>query len=263
MLLVAIFGLVHFVFLDAGYFSTTARIKDKRTPLEATLANVGSLETLELLEKVTKNSAVQPAEEKFRRLKLRWGYMEGEVLGLHWRIGRAGQVGGLQHRFRCPDQCSRVGKGGTSAACWFTTRKFNFHACASSCAARSNSKIRSLIVEIEGGLEAMAALGWQQVQEDGEEVLTLAKGAATMAQVRCILEAQQEFKKNDRQLKRTKSSASLPGSEEQAALRAQIEADRLERATRSPVTADSVAQALPGEGARIATAKDCGIKCEC
>jgi hypothetical protein len=181
----------------AGYFSTTARIKDKRTPLEATLANVGSLETLELLEKVTKNSAVQPAEEKFRRLKL------------------------------------------------------------------SNSKIRSLIVEIEGGLEAMAALGWQQVQEDGEEVLTLAKGAATMAQVRCILEAQQEFKKNDRQLKRTKSSASLPGSEEQAALRAQIEADRLERATRSPVTADSVAQALPGEGARIATAKDCGIKCEC
>lgn len=49
---------------------------------------------------------------------------------------------------------------------------------------RSNAKIRSLIVEIEGGLEAMAALGWQQVQEEGEEVLTLAKGAATMAQVR-------------------------------------------------------------------------------
>lgn len=45
-------------------------------------------------------------------------------------------------------------------------------------------------------------------------------------QVRSILEAQQEFKKNDRQLKRAKSSASLPGSEEQAALRAQIEADR-------------------------------------
>lgn len=37
---------------------------------------------------------------------------------------------------------------------------------------------------MEGGLEAMAALGWQQVQEEGEEVLTLAKGAATMAQVR-------------------------------------------------------------------------------
>lgn len=181
----------------AGYFSTTARIKDKRTPLEAALANVGSLETLELLEKVTKNSAVQPAEEKYRRLKL------------------------------------------------------------------SNAKIRSLVAEVEGGLEAMAALGWQQVQEEGEEVLTLAKGAATMAQVRCILEAQQEFKKNDRQLKRAKSSASLPGSDEQAALRAQIEADRLERAARSPVAKDSVAQALPGEGARIATAKDCGIQCEC
>jgi len=45
-------------------------------------------------------------------------------------------------------------------------------------------------------------------------------------QVRLILEAQQEFKKSDRQLKRAKSSASLPGSEEQAALRVQIEADR-------------------------------------
>lgn len=48
----------------------------------------------------------------------------------------------------------------------------------------SNAKIRSLVAEVEGGLEAMAALGWQQVQEEGEEVLTLAKGAATMAQVR-------------------------------------------------------------------------------
>ena len=87
----------------AGYFSTTARIKDKRTPLEAALSNVGrcapgraaaapvraaclrahapacslprpaSLESLELMEKLTKNSAVQPAEEKFRRLKLRCG----------------------------------------------------------------------------------------------------------------------------------------------------------------------------------------------
>lgn len=164
----------------------------------------------------------------------------------------------------------------------------------------SNSKIRSLVVDMEGGLEAMAALGWQQAEEEGEQVLTLAKGAATMAQVRrggtvlvpaharrgsaaggkrwhawvrssplpsqlavfchccfsciatasghanrfkssllldrlpsrsrpqvrLILEAQQEFKKSDRQLKRAKSSASLPGSEEQAALRAQIEADR-------------------------------------
>lgn len=44
--------------------------------------------------------------------------------------------------------------------------------------------------------------------------------------MRSILEAQQEFKKNDRQLKRAKSNASLPGSQEQAALRAQIEADR-------------------------------------
>ena len=40
-------------------------------------------------------------------------------------------------------------------------------------APRSNSKIRSLVLEVEGGLEAMVALGWQQTQQDGEEVLTL------------------------------------------------------------------------------------------
>lgn len=88
--------------LPAGYFSTTARIKE-RTPLDTALRAVGrcgpaaaccaaawphvpeppadwwphhapapcSLEALELLERITKNAAVQPAEEKFRKLKLR------------------------------------------------------------------------------------------------------------------------------------------------------------------------------------------------
>jgi hypothetical protein len=35
-----------------GYFSTTARIKDKRSPLESALIDVADLATLELLEKV-------------------------------------------------------------------------------------------------------------------------------------------------------------------------------------------------------------------
>lgn len=63
-------------------------------------------------------------------------------------------------------------------------------------------------------------------------------------------------------MKRSKSAASLPGSEAQEALRRQLEADRAERALREPAK-DSVAQPLPGDGARIATAKDAGITCGC
>ena len=139
----------------------------------------------------------------------------------------------------------------------------------------SNAKIRSAIVEVEGGLAALVALGWQQAEEEGEAVMTLPKGGATMAQVgvregglgfgvaaggcgatagaaclvsamgccccdaaalpcpilhcalslhctllptkqvRTILEAQQEFKKTERErvVKRSKSSASLTGSD--------------------------------------------------
>ncbi len=36
----------------AGYYSTTAKIKDKKSPTEQALAAVGSFECLELLEKV-------------------------------------------------------------------------------------------------------------------------------------------------------------------------------------------------------------------
>lgn len=52
----------------------------------------------------------------------------------------------------------------------------------------------------------------------------------------------------------------------QRRLRQQLEADRRERALRGPVTEGSMAQALPGSGARVATAKDAGINtggCDC
>ncbi|KAL4424012.1 hypothetical protein ABPG75_001313 [Micractinium tetrahymenae] len=180
----------------AGYYSTTAKIKDRRTPLEQALFAVGSLEALELLEKVTYNAAVQPNEDKFRKLKL------------------------------------------------------------------GNKKIQSTIVEAEGGLAALLALGWQQGEEEGEAVVTLPKGAASMAQVRAVQEAQQEFKKSARQVQRSKSAAALPGSAETELLRQQMEADRRERAQAEPAKA-SVAQPLPGQGARVATAKDAGINCDC
>lgn len=54
-------------------------------------------QTLELLEKVTKNSAVQPAEEKYRKLKLRCVfYRDGQAAvgdgwvgspSSEWRVG--------------------------------------------------------------------------------------------------------------------------------------------------------------------------------
>ena len=45
--------------------------------------------------------------------------------------------------------------------------------------------------------------------------------------------------------------------------RAQIEADRRERAAAEPVTKASVAQPLPGDGPRVFGAKDAGIKSGC
>lgn len=182
----------------AGYFSTTARIKDKRNPLETALLEVETLECLELLEKITYNAAVQPNEEKFRKLKL------------------------------------------------------------------GNAKIRATIVEAEGGMQALALLGWVEGEEGGEAVLTLPKGGSTMALVRTIQEAQQEWKKNERQVKRSKSAASLPGTSDTDLLRQQLDADRRERAAQfaEPAKA-SVAQPLPGDGARIATAKDVGMSSGC
>jgi hypothetical protein len=47
----------------------------------------------------------------------------------------------------------------------------------------SNAKIRSSIADAEGGLGAMRELGWRLGEDEGQEVLTLAKGLATMAQV--------------------------------------------------------------------------------
>lgn len=83
-----------------------------------------------------------------------------------------------------------------------------------------------------------------------------------LLQVRSIQEAQQEFKKTARQVQRSRSAASLPGTAETELLRQQMEADRRERALAEPAK-PSVAQPLPGQGARVATAKDAGINCDC
>lgn len=81
-------------------------------------------------------------------------------------------------------------------------------------------------------------------------------------QVRTVQEAQQEFKKSARQVQRSRSAAALPGCADTELLRQQMEADRRERAAAEPAKA-SVAQPLPGQGARVATAKDAGINTDC
>lgn len=57
--------------------------------------------------------------------------------------------------------------------------------------------------------------------------------------------------------------AALAGSESRESLRAMLEADRLERAARGPVSVGSVARPLPSAGAggpaRIRTAGDAGL----
>lgn len=60
------------VFRCTGYFSTTSRLKDKPTELQATLGRIppGAMDSLVILEKLTYNTAVQPKEAKFRRIKL-------------------------------------------------------------------------------------------------------------------------------------------------------------------------------------------------
>lgn len=66
----------------AGYFSTTARLKDKPTELQASLAKVPTLESLAILEKLSYNIAVQPKEAKYRRLKLSNAKIAGSVVGV-------------------------------------------------------------------------------------------------------------------------------------------------------------------------------------
>jgi UBX domain-containing protein 6 len=56
--------------LSTGYFSTTARLKEKPTEVQAALATVPENASLEILEKLLYNIAVSPKEAKYRRIKL-------------------------------------------------------------------------------------------------------------------------------------------------------------------------------------------------
>lgn len=111
----------------------------------------------------------------------------------------------------------------------------------------------------------MSQLGWSTAadEDSGEPVLVLAR-AATMAHVREIQAAAERAKKADEaRAKALRRAAASSGDLAREALRAQLHADKQERATRGPVEVGSVAQKLPSEagtGPRVAGCKDAGIQ---
>ena len=77
-------------------------------------------------------------------------------------------------------------------------------------------------------------------------------------QVRLIDEAKDRLKRSQKEAARSKAATKLPTTDAQARVRLQMEADRLERLARGPVSQGSVAQPLPNGGG-ITTARDLGI----
>lgn len=149
----------------------------------------------------------------------------------------------------------------------------------------SNSKVKTMIVDTTGGVPALLAMGWAHDEAD-RDYLFLPKGVQmsmkevghfvgtvdnagtlciclpsqnySLLQVRAIEESKDRLKKQVSYQSRMSKASALPGTSDKAAIRTQMEADRLERASRGPVTQGSTAQALPS-GANVTTAGDLGL----
>lgn len=131
-----------------------------------------------------------------------------------------------------------------------------------------NARIKAAIVDAAGALEALRAMGWVESEEEetGEAVLLLQK-QLSMAVVRDVQEAGARARKAEAEAARaaaraaSRPASSLGSSDSRESLRALLQADRLERAAREPVTAASKAQAVgSGEaGPRIRSAGDAGL----
>ncbi|KAA6422146.1 hypothetical protein WJX79_000144 [Trebouxia sp. C0005] len=122
----------------------------------------------------------------------------------------------------------------------------------------SNSKVKTTIVDIKGGVSSLLAMGWVYDKAD-KDFLMLPKGIQmTMKEVRAIEDTKDRLKKQVSYQSRMSKASALPGNADKSAIRSAMEADRLERSSREPVTQGSTAQALPG-GANITTAGDMGL----
>ncbi|CAG9462102.1 unnamed protein product [Pedinophyceae sp. YPF-701] len=73
----------------AGYYSTTAKIPDQLTPVEAALRNVKQMDSLEIVGKLVYNTVVSPQEAKFRRIRL-------SNPKIHEAVVKAGAVDALE-----------------------------------------------------------------------------------------------------------------------------------------------------------------------
>ena len=155
----------------------------------------------------------------------------------------------------------------------------------------SNPKITEVIVDTPNALDALQALGWEA--EDDQLVLPITRQLtyahvrpvyskiefrAELAcvdvtqqtpavpqsrqgclQVRVIQEAQERLKKVQKDAKRSKAASKATLTKDQQQLRAQMEADRRERASQGP-SLGSKAQALPtGECCHAWVSKICRV----
>ncbi|KAK9810341.1 hypothetical protein WJX72_009081 [[Myrmecia] bisecta] len=163
----------------------------KPSDMQAVLWSIASMDSLEILGKLTRNVVINPTEDKYKRIRL------------------------------------------------------------------TNDKIRALIVDVPGALDTLLAMGWVYDEAD-KDCLMVPKGRQlTMNEARMIEDAKDKLKKASR-VQTVRSIASKAAADsEQARVRAQMEADRRERATAAPVTQGSTAQKLPD--GRMVTAGDLGL----
>mmetsp|Transcript_16573 Transcript_16573/g.54114 ORF Transcript_16573/g.54114 Transcript_16573/m.54114 type:complete len:189 (-) Transcript_16573:1696-2262(-) len=120
----------------------------------------------------------------------------------------------------------------------------------------SNPKIQELLVRVPGAVDAMKVMGW--VEEEGELLVLPAGVKLSMSEVRAIEDAKIAQKKaQDEEMKKRLASKKRM-TPEQAALKAQIEADKAERLAAGPVTKGSEVVKKTGPGAMV-TAGDLGL----
>eukprot|EP00854_Cymbomonas_tetramitiformis_P022284 gene22284-26883_t len=121
----------------------------------------------------------------------------------------------------------------------------------------TNEKIAAVIGNVPGALELLAHMGWER---EGEEFLVLpASVQMSMNEVRAIEAAIAKLEQEAKERARARQAAKKPLDPEKARLRAQLEADRAERAARGPVTQGSVAQQIGNGSANVMTATEAGI----
>ena len=107
----------------------------------------------------------------------------------------------------------------------------------------TNDKIAAMLVAVAGAKEAMLTMGWV---EEGEFLVLPAGKNLTMTEVRDVEDARAKLKKAEEQATMRLASRKIEDPAKEA-LRRQLEADKLERAARGPITEAS--KATPkGEG---------------